>query len=1313
MRILIFLSYFLLLTNIITAQQMASLDWAQRIGGTGNDASQDIYLDAAGNIYTTGSFSGTVDFDPGIGVFNMTAAGTADIFISKLDANGNFIWAKKMGGNGTEGGAGVTADLAGNVYVTGGFQGTSDFDPGPGTFTMTSAGQTDIFIAKLDVDGNFVWAKGIIGGTWWDHGLKIMLDAAANVHVVGRFYFQGGPRDFDPGPGTFFLAAGQEDAFILKLDTNGDFIWAKHFGGGSTENRGYSIVLDAAGNIYTTGYFEGTIDFDPGAGTYNLTASGDWDIYYSKLDPNGNFVWARAMVNSHPTYYTEGTNGSKISLDGAGNVYVTSRFNGTIDFDPGAGVFNLTSQGSFDIYITKLTTDGDFVWAKSIGGSGYDEGMAIANDAAGNVYVTGYYAQTVDFDSGAGVFNLTSAGSNDAFICKLDTDGNFQWAGSMGGTGDDRGIALKSDATSNIYLTGWFQGTADFDPRPCTYNLTSAGSNDIFIQKLSQTAVLPPPTITSFTPSSGPSGTTVTITGTNFSTIPTNNIVKFFNNITATVTSSTSTSLEVIVPNGATTGKISVEVNCVAVQSITDFMVTAPVLPAITSFTPSAGAIGTTVTINGTNFNTITASNIVYFGATKALVSAATATQLTVTVPPGATYASITVLNTATSLLAYSRASFTPTFTPNKGSITTCDFDPKVDFTTNPNAYSVVVGDLDGDGKADLAVANYGSNSVSVFRNTSSNGLVNYDAKVDFTTGANPFSVAAGDLDGDGKLDLAVVNNSSNTVSVFRNTGTSGTISYAAKIDFATGSSPWSVAISDLDGDGKSDLAVASYSSNRVSVFRNTGSIGNISYAPRVDFTTGTFPISVATGDVDGDGKTDLAVANYNSNTVSIFRNTSTIGSINYAAKVDFSTSSNPYALATGDLDGDGKSDLAVLNYFSTSTSVFRNTSSVGIISYASKVDFTTGGRPSSVAIGDLDGDGKGDLSVVNYTSNTVSVLRNTSSISTINFDNKVDFVTGSGPYSVAIGDADGDTKPDIIVANEGSNTISVFRNNPSITLPTITGLTPSSGYIGATVTITGTNLSTIAANNIVKFNGTPAVVISSTATSITTTVPTGATTGKITVTIGCNTATSVADFTVGTVANEPPVILSAISAAPINGIVTIDLLPLISDPDDNLDLSTLSLVGSTTLEGASAMLVGVTQLELNYGNVVFAGTDRISISVCDLLNSCTEQELSIEVSGEIEIFNAVSPNNDNKNEIFRIGNIDLLEPNNKVTIYNRWGSKVFEVSNYNNTDHVFKGLNDNGNELPSGTYFYRIVFTRTNLGNSEKERTGYLILKR
>ncbi|MEO8845394.1 MAG: VCBS repeat-containing protein [Kofleriaceae bacterium] len=238
--------------------------------------------------------------------------------------------------------------------------------------------------------------------------------------------------------------------------------------------------------------------------------------------------------------------------------------------------------------------------------------------------------------------------------------------------------------------------------------------------------------------------------------------------------------------------------------------------------------------------------------------------------------------------------------------------------------------DLNGDGTPDLAVTNNSSNTVSVLLNMTATGSTtpSFAAKVDFTIGANPYSVAIGDLDGNGTPDLAVANANSNTVSVFLNTTATGstTPSFAAKVDFTTGGGPISIAIADLDGDGTPDLAVANEASNTVSALLNTTATGSTtpSFAAKVDFTTGAAPFSVAIADLDGDGTPDLAVANRVSNTVSVLVNTTATGSTNpsFAAKVDFTTGGGPFSVAIADLNGDGKPDLGVANVNSNTVSV-------------------------------------------------------------------------------------------------------------------------------------------------------------------------------------------------------------------------------------------------------------------------------------------------------------------------------------------------------------------------------------------------------
>lgn len=460
--------------------QDASFDWAKSMGGSNNEVGRSITTDGSGNVYTTGTFQGTADFDPGVGVANLISAGSTDLFIQKLDASGNLIWAKAIGATGAEIGFSITTDVSDNVYTIGSFSGTVDFDPGAGISNLIAVGGSDIFIQKLDSDGNFIWAKAM-GGSGNDYGRSITLDASGNVCNTGSFQ---STVDFNPGAGVDNLvSAGSNDAFIQKLDTDGNFIWAKAIRGGSN-NIGSSIATDLSGNVYTAGSLQGTADFDPGVGVNNLVSAGNTDIFIQKLDASGNFVWAKRMGS----WYIDAA--TSIKTDDLGNIYTTGYYGYTVDFDPGAGTHELESAGftPYDIFIQKLDASGNFVWAKSMGGSYDDLAYSIALDDAGNIYSTGRFQATADFDPGVGIENLVSAGANDIYVLKLDPSGNYVWAKSMGGvgSGSDIGFSLTVDGSNNIYTTGLYRYTVDFDPGAGVSNLTTAGNDDMFIQKLKQ-----------------------------------------------------------------------------------------------------------------------------------------------------------------------------------------------------------------------------------------------------------------------------------------------------------------------------------------------------------------------------------------------------------------------------------------------------------------------------------------------------------------------------------------------------------------------------------------------------------------------------------------------------------------------------------------------------------------------------------------------------------------------------------------------------------------------------------------------------------
>ena len=388
--------------------------WAKKIGGTDVDYGFSIALDSNNNVFTTGFYSGTVDFDPGDLTYNLTSVGFSyDIFVSKLNSSGDFVWAKSLGGIEREYSYGVAVDSNDNIITTGYFKGTADFDPSPGIYNLVSAGSSDIFISKLDKDGNLIWAKRI-GGANDDASSGIAIDLNGNVYTTGSYY---GTVDFDPGAGTSNLVSGWNDIFVSKLDNSGNFVWARSMGGAGLD-EGRDIAVDSNDNVYTTGYYVDTADFDPGDGIFNLTSAGtEHDIFVSKLDSSGNFVWAKSMGGSGGM---DADFGNGITLDSNGNVYTTGSFGGTADFDPGAGTFNLTSVGLNGIFVSKLDNNGDFVWAKGIGGTSFNRGNDIVLGARDSVFTTGLFMGTADFDPGPGIFNLISAGGSDIFVSKLN-----------------------------------------------------------------------------------------------------------------------------------------------------------------------------------------------------------------------------------------------------------------------------------------------------------------------------------------------------------------------------------------------------------------------------------------------------------------------------------------------------------------------------------------------------------------------------------------------------------------------------------------------------------------------------------------------------------------------------------------------------------------------------------------------------------------------------------------------------------------------------------------------------------------------------
>jgi Tfp pilus assembly protein PilZ len=445
----------LLLSETLNAQE-PQFKWARGAGGPGFDHGRQVAVDASGGIYVTGEFgSPTIQF----GSIMLTSVGSSDMFVVKYDANGNVKWAHGVGGSGNEYGRGIALDSSGNCYVTGYFTSQTI---SLGSSTFTNAGLTDVYVVKYDSSGNVLWSK-VVGGAGDDVSEGIALDASGNCYVTGVFlsptitfgatalskvglvdrydmylvkYDANGNVVWAMNEGgsgsvistgvavdadgncdvvgefesltltlgeTTLTNAGFYDMFIVRFDSSGSVIWAKS-GGGSSDDAGYSVAVDALRNTYVTGSF-GSANMAFGATT--LTRPGLSGMFVVKYDAGGNVLWAKSEGG------TGRNSPNAVALDASGNCYVAGHFNSpTITF----GATTLTNAGGFDIFAVKYDLSGKALWAKSAGGTQHDFGRGIAVDAFGNSYLTGYFVSpTISFDT----TTLTKEGGSAMFITKL------------------------------------------------------------------------------------------------------------------------------------------------------------------------------------------------------------------------------------------------------------------------------------------------------------------------------------------------------------------------------------------------------------------------------------------------------------------------------------------------------------------------------------------------------------------------------------------------------------------------------------------------------------------------------------------------------------------------------------------------------------------------------------------------------------------------------------------------------------------------------------------------------------------------------
>ncbi|MFI5203844.1 MAG: T9SS type A sorting domain-containing protein [Flavobacteriales bacterium] len=456
----------LFITMAVTAQ-VPAWQWAKTANGTYHDEANAVATDANGNVLVAGYFgSDSITFGP-YTLHNVGSFGNPDMFLVKYDAAGNILWAKSAGGIANDRATSVVVDAFGNVLVAGYFHSSSITF---GSFTLTNPNQPDMFIVKYDAGGNVIWAKSQ-GGFWEDKALAVCTDSLGNVFVAGTFFSDA----ILFGSYTVYnFSTSGADMFIVKYDSSGNVLWVRTGGGYVGNETATAVHADAFGNVLVVGSFNSpTITFN--IATLNNTA-GNYtsDMFIVKYDSNGFELWAKSTGGN---FWDEA---SSVSTDTLGNIYVAGYFRSDSVSFGSTTLYNDTTNGSADMFITKYDAGGNTLWATSVGNTSFDFATSVNVDVSGRILLAGYFYSDTLVAGSSSLYN--AVGGADLFIAAYDAGGTVLWAKNAGDSFPTQATCVATDASGNIFVSGFYENTTTFGP----YTLTNTDTlyQDVFLATL-------------------------------------------------------------------------------------------------------------------------------------------------------------------------------------------------------------------------------------------------------------------------------------------------------------------------------------------------------------------------------------------------------------------------------------------------------------------------------------------------------------------------------------------------------------------------------------------------------------------------------------------------------------------------------------------------------------------------------------------------------------------------------------------------------------------------------------------------------------